>query len=74
MVDRAAIVHRYGRCGHVRAAVSCENALHARTGGRRHDHREGCEDAMSRGCEGVLSLRPVLEIHWYHTGMDRFSD
>ena len=39
IVDLAATVHRNGRCGHVSAAVSCENALHARTGGRRHDHR-----------------------------------
>ena len=52
-VDRAPTVRRYGRCGHVCAAVLCENALHTLTGDRRRDHRER-RDAMNlRGGEGV---------------------
>ena len=58
MVDRAATVRWYGRCGHVCAAVLCENALHTLTGDRRRDHRER-RDAMNlRGGEGVKGNCP----------------
>ena len=52
-IDRAPTVRFYDHTGHISAAVCCETSLHALTDGRRHDHREGCEDAISRGREGV---------------------
>ena len=52
-IDRAPTVRFYDHTGHMSAAVCCETSLHALTDGRRHDHREGCEDAISRGREGV---------------------
>ena len=52
-IDRAPTVRLYDHTGHISAAVCRETSLHALTDGRRHDHREGCEDAMSRGREGV---------------------
>ena len=52
-IDRAPTVRLYDHTGHISAAVCCETSLHALTDGRRHDHREGCEDAISRGGEGV---------------------
>lgn len=55
-IDRAPTVRFYDHTGHMSAAVCCETSLHALTDGRRHDHREGCEDAISRGWEGVNPL------------------
>ena len=52
-IDRAPTVRLYDHTKHMSAAVCCETSLHALTDGRRHDHREGCEDAISRGWEGV---------------------
>ena len=46
-IDRAPTVRFYDQTGHISAAVCCETSLHALTDGRRHDHREGCEDAIS---------------------------
>ena len=56
-IDRAPTVRFYDHTGHMSAAVCCETSLHALTDGRRHDHREGCEDAISRGWEGVKGSR-----------------
>ena len=52
-IDRAPTVRFYDHTRHISAAVCCETSLHALTDGRRHDHREGCEDVVYRGREGV---------------------
>ena len=52
-IDRAPTVRFYDHTGHMSAAVCCETSLHALTDGRRHDHREGCEEVVYRGREGV---------------------
>ena len=57
-IDRAPTVRLYDHTKHMSAAACCETSLHAHTDGRRHDHREGCEGVMPRGCwEGDNSVR-----------------
>ena len=40
----------------------------------RPDADEGAVAAGLEALEHVLGSDAVLEIYWYHTGMDRFSD
>ena len=62
-IDRAPTVRFYDHFGHMSAAVCCETSLHALTDGRRHDHREGCEDAISRGWEGVNNAQRLCDLN-----------
>ena len=67
-IDRAPTVRFYDHTGHISAAVCRETSLHALTDGRRHDHREGCEEVVYRGREGVT---PVTDCN--KVGMQRGS-